>query len=58
MQKWIELADALEIEYNIKITQSDISEIERCVSGVKGYELYYIFKILNVDPLWFFKGEE
>ncbi|MEN8698422.1 helix-turn-helix domain-containing protein [Bacillus infantis] len=54
----IELAAALEIEYKIKITQSDISEIERGVRGVKDYELFYISKILNVDPLWLLRGEE
>ncbi|MGJ7922928.1 hypothetical protein [Neobacillus sp. LXY-4] len=31
----IELAAALEVDYNVQISQSDISEIERGVKGVK-----------------------
>ncbi|MFP5111629.1 helix-turn-helix domain-containing protein [Bacillaceae bacterium C204] len=52
-----ELAAALEIEYEIKITQSDISEIERGVRGVRDFELDYISRILNVNPIWLLRGE-
>jgi transcriptional regulator with XRE-family HTH domain len=54
----IDLAAALEIEFQIKMTQSDISEIERGVRGVKDYELYYISKILNVNPIWLLTGDD
>ncbi|MBY0099446.1 helix-turn-helix domain-containing protein [Mesobacillus maritimus] len=52
----VELAVALEVEYQVKITQSDISEIERGIRGVKDYELDYISRILNVDPTWLLRG--
>ncbi|WP_053598223.1 hypothetical protein [Bacillus sp. FJAT-18017] len=47
-----DLSAALDLEFNLKLTQSDISEIERGVRGVRNYELKYIAEILNVDPLW------
>lgn len=54
----VELAVALEFEFEIKITQSDISEIERGVRGVKDYELDCISRILDVSPLWLLRGEQ
>lgn len=35
----VELAAALDVDFEIKLDQSDISEIERQVRGVKDYEL-------------------
>jgi transcriptional regulator with XRE-family HTH domain len=54
----VDLSVALEMEYKLKITQSDISEIERGVRGVKDFELDCISKILNVNPLWLLRGKE
>jgi transcriptional regulator with XRE-family HTH domain len=54
----IELAVALEVEFQIKLTQSDVSEIERGIRGVKDFELDYISRILNVSPLWLLRGHK
>ncbi|GIO12192.1 hypothetical protein J19TS2_17470 [Cohnella xylanilytica] len=52
----VELAAALDVEFGIRLKQSDISEIERGARGVKDYELNAISKILNVDPTWLLRG--
>jgi transcriptional regulator with XRE-family HTH domain len=44
-----ELAAALSVDHGIDLTQSDISEIERTVRGVKDFELLAISKVLNVS---------
>lgn len=54
----VDLAAALELEYGIKLTQSDISEIERQVRGLKDIELDAIARILQVSPLWLLRGDE
>lgn len=54
----VELAAALVVDFNIKLDQSDISEIERGVRGVKDFELDAIAYVLNVSPLWLLRGEE
>ena len=54
----VELSAALDLEYDIKLDQSDISEIERQARGVKDYELDAIARILKVSPLWLLRGEE
>lgn len=46
----VELAAALGVDHQIKMDQSDISEIERGERGVKDYELAAIAKILDIDP--------
>ncbi len=51
------LATAMENNYGIKITQSDISEIESDVRGVRDYELKAIALILEVDVDWLLEGE-
>jgi len=53
----VELAAAMKVDFDILIDQSDISEIERDVRGVKDYELDAIARILDVSPLWFLRGE-
>jgi transcriptional regulator with XRE-family HTH domain len=53
----IELAAALDLEFKVNLTQSDISEIERGVRGIRDYELDYIARILNVNPTWLLRGE-
>ena len=50
--KQIELATALEVEHQIEIDQSDISEIERGVRGVKDYELKAVAEIFDVTTDW------
>lgn len=52
----VELAAALEIEHGIKLDQSDISEIERQVRGVKDTELNAIAIVLDVSPTWLLRG--
>lgn len=52
----VELAAALNVEYGIKLEQSDISEIERQVRSVKDYELDAIAKVLDTDPVWLLRG--
>lgn len=44
----VDLATAMSIDYDIKIDQSDISEIERQARGVKDYELKAIAEIFSV----------
>lgn len=53
----VELAAALFVDFNIKLEQSDISEIERQVRGVKDYELNAIALALDVDPVWLLRGD-
>ena len=45
----VELAAALVVDHYIKIDQSDISEIERGVRGIKDYELKAFALIFNVS---------
>ena len=45
----VKLSAALQGDYDINIDQSDISEIERKVRGVKDYELKAIADILDVN---------
>ena len=54
----VEISAALDVEYNIKLSQSDISEIERGERGIKDYELDAISRILEADPTWLLRGDE
>ena len=45
----VELAAALQVDHRIKMDQSDISEIERGVRGVRDYELKAFALIFNVS---------
>ena len=45
----VELAAALMVDHHIKIDQSDISEIERGVRGIRDYELKAFAMIFNVS---------
>jgi transcriptional regulator with XRE-family HTH domain len=54
----VDLSAALEVDFQIKLTQSDISEIERGVRGIKDYELDAIARIFNISPLWLLRGDE
>jgi transcriptional regulator with XRE-family HTH domain len=53
-----DLAAALCVDFNIKLDQSDISEIERQKRGVKDFELDAIARLLKVTPEWLLRGEE
>ena len=53
-----ELAAALQVDFQIKLDQSDISEIERQVRGVKDFELDAISRLLEVSPEWLLRGDE
>lgn len=53
----VELAAALNVDYSVKLEQSDISEIERQVRAVKDYELDAISRVLNIDPIWLLRGD-
>lgn len=54
----VDLSAALDLEYNIKLDQSDISEIERQVRGVKDFELDAIARILDVSLSWLLRGDD
>lgn len=54
----VDLAAALSVDHEIKMDQSDISEIERGIRGVKDFELDAIAQVLNVSPLWLLRGSE
>ena len=54
----VELAAALSVDYNLKLDQSDISEIERGIRGLKDFELDAIARVLDVSPVWLLRGEE
>lgn len=52
----VELAAALNVDYGIKLEQSDISEIERQDRYVRDYELDAIARVLDIDPIWLLRG--
>ena len=52
----VDVSAALDVEYGIKLSQSDISEIERGERGIKDYELDALSRILEVDPTWLLRG--
>ena len=54
----IEVAASLEVDLNIFLDRSDISEIERGVRAVKDTELAAFAKILNINPLLLIYGND
>lgn len=52
-----DLAAALQVDFQIKLDQSDVSEIERQVRGVKDYELDAFARILSVSLDWLLRGD-
>lgn len=52
----MELAAALSVRFGIHLDQSDISEIERSVRGIRDFELDAIAQILDVSPTWLLRG--
>ncbi len=53
-----DLAAALEVEHDLVLQQSDISEIETRVRGVKDYELKALAQVLNVTLEWLVSDDE
>jgi len=53
-----ELAAALQVDFKIKLEQSDISEIERQKRGIKDFELDAVSRLLGVSPEWLLRGDE
>lgn len=53
-----QLAAALQVEFDIKLEQPDISEIERQKRGVKDFELDAVAHLLGVSPVWLLRGDE
>ena len=53
-----ELAAALQVDFQIKLEQSDISEIERQKRGIKDFELDAVSRLLGVSPEWLLRGDE
>jgi len=45
----VEVAAALSVEHHINLEQSDISEIERGVRGVRDYELKALAEVFGVS---------
>jgi len=54
----VDLAAALTVDFGIALDQSDISEMERRMRGIKDIELDAIAKILDVSPLWLLRGDK
>ncbi|MEX2163368.1 MAG: helix-turn-helix domain-containing protein [Sulfuricaulis sp.] len=54
----VDLAAALSVDHDIKMDQSDISEIERGIRGVKDFELDAIARVLDVSTVWLLRGKE
>ena len=54
----VDIAVAMNLEFEITIDRSDISEIELGYRGLKDFELDAISKILDVTPAWLLRGEE
>lgn len=48
----VELAAAIHVDHGVKLEQSDISEIERRVRGVKDYELKAFASVFGVSADW------
>ena len=54
----VELSAALKVDFGIILDQSDISEIERGVRGIKDFEVDAIAHVLGVTPTWLIRGDE
>jgi len=54
----IDLATALNVDFQIDITQNGISELERGVRHVKDIEVIALAKILDINPLWILFGDD
>ncbi|MEE9271814.1 MAG: helix-turn-helix transcriptional regulator [Robiginitomaculum sp.] len=46
----IDLAEALNVDHSLKFSQSDISEMERGVRGIRDFELKAIADIFDIHP--------
>lgn len=53
----VELAAALAVDHKIELSQSDVSEIERGVRGVRDYEFIALAAVLEAEIVWLLTGE-
>jgi len=53
-----ELSEILKSDYKLNLHQSDISEIERQVRGVRDFEIDLIAKALGVQVGWLISGKD
>ena len=53
----VDLAAALAVDHKIDLSQSDVSEIERGVRGVRDYEFVALAAALEVNIVWLLTGE-
>ena len=53
----VDLAAALNLDFSLRLDQSDISEIERGVRSIKDFELDALALALNESPLWLLRGD-
>jgi transcriptional regulator with XRE-family HTH domain len=53
----VDLSAALNLNFQINLTQSDISEIERQQRGLRDFELDAIARVLEVSPEWLLRGD-
>jgi transcriptional regulator with XRE-family HTH domain len=56
--KQIDVAAAMNVDYDIEITQNGVSYIERNRRFVKDFELVALAEILDVSPLWLLFGDK
>lgn len=52
----VDLSAALNVDHSVKIEQSDISEIERQIRGVKDFELKAFAAVFGVSADWLLGG--
>jgi transcriptional regulator with XRE-family HTH domain len=54
----IDLASALNVDFNISINQNGVSQIERGVRVVKDYEIIALAEILDIHPMKILYGDD
>ncbi len=54
----LQLATALNVDFDIDVNQHSISLIERGERFVKDYEIIALSKILEVHPMWLLFGDK
>ena len=57
-QDQLYLSVALKEKHGVELSQSNISEIERGLRGVKDFELNAIADVLDITPEWLLRGGE
>ncbi len=54
----LDLATALQVDFNIDVNQYSVSQLERGKRFVKDYEIVALSDILEVNPLWLLFGDK